>query len=233
MQTDDTMASKGNSRHMKGLAATKYLSVKRKEHVYVAKPNAGRHSLERSIPLVLFAEKAGIADTKASAVKLIKKKAFLVNKKIVTDPRYPIGLSDFVEIEGQNDAYLIGINERSQVSIEKTGRENSGKRLCKVVQKFKAKKGIIMIRLHDGTVIKSSNDVRVNDSVIIDPKNKVMDVLKLGNGRKCLVVSGVHVGTSGTIKEIKGGSSKTNPSILVESDNGGFETLLNNVMVVG
>lgn len=227
------MASKGNKRHMKGLTATKYLSVKRKVHVYVAKPNAGRHSLERSIPLVLFAEKIGVAATRASATKLIKKKAFLVNKKTVADPKYPIGLNDYVEVEGQNEAYLVGINERSQVSIEKRGKENAEKRLCKVVQKFKAKGGAIMIRLHDGTVIKASNDIRVNDSVIIDPKNNIREVIRLGNGRKCLVISGVHVGTSGTIKEIKEGTAKTNPSVLVESGNWGFETLTKNVMVVG
>ena len=39
------MGSKGNNRHIKSLAAPRYLHIERKVNAYVLKPNAGRHTL--------------------------------------------------------------------------------------------------------------------------------------------------------------------------------------------
>ena len=47
------MASKGNSRHIKNLNAPRYFAVPRKESKYVVKADAGRHTLDKSIALIL------------------------------------------------------------------------------------------------------------------------------------------------------------------------------------
>ena len=41
--------------------------------------------------------------------------------------------------------------------------------------------------------------MNVNDSIMLDSKNAVEKVLPLKKGSSCLVIEGVHVGTSGKI----------------------------------
>ena len=230
---DDHMANKGNSRHVKGLASSRYFAVHRKERRYVMKPAAGRHTLDRSIPIALFAEKAGIAGSSAEAAAFARKRVFKVNGREVRDPKYPVGLNDVVAVDGIGQSYAIGINERAQVTVERGEEGHEDRRLCKVVQRYKARGGIVMMRLHDGSIMKSGKEVEVNDSVIL-VGGAVGKVLKLGKGSRCMVVDGVHVGAEGSIREIKKGTMKTAPSVLVGLDSGeGFETLLKNIMVVG
>jgi ribosomal protein S4E len=45
------MASKGNTRHIRRLASTRYMKIERKSSKYVAKPMAGRHNSKSNIAL--------------------------------------------------------------------------------------------------------------------------------------------------------------------------------------
>lgn len=222
------MGSKGNSRHIKSLAAPRYYAVHKKERMYTMKPAPGRHTLQRSIPLLAFARKIGIAATRSSGTKMIKGKDILVNGRPITDERYPIGLNDIVELAPAKQSYRITINTRGQVTIEKA---DGISRLCKIVQKYKTGKGQVMIRLHDGTVAKAPKDASTNDSVSMG-KDGVEKVVKLQKGSKCTVIEGVHVGESGTVKEIKPGTANVPSAVTVEGTAGEFETLLRNIMAV-
>ncbi len=223
------MGNKGNNRHMKSLASPKYYAVHRKEQVYVSKPIPGRHTLQRSITLIAFARKVGIAATSAEGSKMIKRRELLVNGKPVVEPRYPIGLNDLIEVIPAKQSYKIGVNGRGQVTIDKS--EQKAVRTCKIVQRYKTKGGQIMIRLHDGSISKAPKDAMANDSVVIEAKGS--RIIKLGKGSKCTVIEGVHVGETGTIKEIKPGTANIAPSVTINSGSGNeFETLLRNIMVV-
>ncbi len=225
------MANKGSSKHMKSLTTSRYYSVHRKERVYVAKPSAGRYTLGSSIPLVAFAVRAGLSESNHGASRMIKRKELLVNGIAVRDPAYPVGLSDVIESVPSKRSYEIGINERGQATIKEAsskGRE----RTCKIVQKYKSGRNTLMIRLHDGTVLKSGKDTNANDSVVIE-NNEIKRVLKLGNGCRCFVMDGIHVGTSGTVKEMHQGTAASRAYVTVEQGGGGsFDTLLRNIMVV-
>ena len=89
-----------------------------------------------------------------------------------------------------------------------------------------------MLRLHDGTALNGSADANVNDSVALS-EGKMSKLIKLGPGAKCEVIDGVHVGKTGTVKEISAGSMHRTKSVLVEQHNGTtFETLVKNIIVV-
>ncbi len=225
------MARKGNSRHLKSRVAPKYYFVHKKERVFVTKPTAGRHTLNKSISLVVFARRVGLAQTSSEASKMIKRKELLVNNTPVRDPSYPIGLNDTINIVPAKQTYRIGINERGQVSIEKA--DVAGERLCRIVQKYRTKKGALMIRLHDGTVMAANKDTNTNDSVVLDNEHGIKKVLKLDKGSRCVVIDGVHVGSTGTVKDIRPGTATSQPTVKVEQKSGGeFDTLLKNIMVV-
>lgn len=223
------MANKGGRGYIKRLNAPKYFSIHRKEHAYVIKQSPGRHSLQKSIALTLLLDKLELAANRRESAKIINSGMVKVNGKPVKDPRYPIGLSDMIEVGP--DKYTVNINERGKILIEKEGKGKSSQ-VYKVIGKYKYKNDNIMLRLHDGSIVKGSEDIKVNDSVSVADK-KVSKIIKLGNGSKCEIIDGVHVGKSGKVKDIREGNIHKQKSVVVEQQSGeSFETLVKNIIIV-
>ncbi len=226
------MGSKGNNRHVKRLAAPKYLHIGRKVNAYVTKPNPGRHTLDSSIAIsTVLKEKLGVASSAREARRILKSSSVEVNGKVVRDSRYPLGFGDVIHFKPSKETFTIGVGNRGAVKVEKLeGKEHA--RVFKVIGKYLAKGNKEMIRLHDGTVMASSKGVNVNDSVHLK-EGKVHDVIKLQKGARCLVINGLHATESGTISEIKTGTALRRATVAIDGDKGRTETLLDNIMVVG
>ncbi|MCL5430427.1 MAG: RNA-binding S4 domain-containing protein [Candidatus Marsarchaeota archaeon] len=223
------MANKASSRHMGGLASPTFIAIERKHYKYIMKPMPGRHSLQRCISLGLTLKKLGLAKTSGEYKDIIRKGSVLVNGNVIRDAAYPVGLNDIVEIKG-GKAYFIKINKYSKVEFEEV-KPNYDAMLFKVIGKYKAAKNQIMVRLHDGSTIKSKNDIKVNDSILIDSKHAIKKVIPMKVGATCVVIDGVHVGTSGKVSSIKEGTEKGVSSAVVKSNTEEFETLTKNIMV--
>ena len=221
------MGGKGNGRYLKRLNAPEFFGVHRKERAYVTKPNAGRHSLDRCLALSLVARKLGLADTAEEAGKAIKSKAFKVNGKVVTEPKYPVGIGDIIETGGES--YRVWINVQGRVTFEASQEKEP---LYKVVGKYKDKGSRLMLRLHDGSVVAAKSDISINDSVILKG-GKIERTLKLAPGARCSVVDGVHVGAQGTVVNLVEGTMHKPRSLVVESGSSKFETLVRTIMVTG
>jgi small subunit ribosomal protein S4e len=229
------MAEKGNNRHIKSLASSKFAAIERKAHGrYMMKPAAGRHILEKAIPLALILTKFAFTETTSDSKTAILSGLVTVNGKTIREPKYPVGLNDVVGVTPTDKFVSVGINERGQSDIKEIKKADVKGRICRVIGKYKAEKNSIRIRLHDGTDIASKPEVMVNDSIILDSKNKVEKVLPLKKGSTCLVIDGVHVGTKGKISELKGGNMHRPPSAVIEGEGkkGNFETLVKNLMVI-
>ena len=227
------MANKGNRRHMSALASPRFTAIKRKERSYVAKPNPGRHTADRAVSLQLVLNKLGAADTSRKARAIIKNGQVSVNSKTVKVPYYPVGLGDIVAIQ-RGKAYRVFINKYAKVDLEEVGKPDYDSQVFKISGKYRTKKGQVMIRLHDGATIKAGNDVHVNDSVVVDLKNNIKRIFPLKAGAECVVVSGVHVGASGSIKALKQGNMRMEPSAVIKPKDGEeFETIVKNIMVTG
>ncbi len=109
------MANKGRSRHMTSLAAPKYFGIERKAHKYISKPNAGRHTLDRSLSLMLLLKRLGFAESSSDAKKIISSGIVSLNGRRMSEPKFPVGLSDTVEVKGK--AYRIGIDNLARASF--------------------------------------------------------------------------------------------------------------------
>lgn len=222
------MANKGSSGYIKRLNAPKYFAIHKKEFAYVVKQNPGRHNLKKSVALSIILSKLNLAATRFESNKIIKSGQVNVNGKIIKEPKYPVGLNDLVGVG--SDHYIVGINERGQIKIDK--KEKGTVQVFKVVSKFKEKGNQLMLRLHDGTLVKGKNDIKVYDSVVLS-SGKISKVIKLDSGAKCEVIDGVHVGVLGTVKEITAGNMHKERSVTVEPHKGEkFETLVRNIIVV-
>jgi len=222
------MANKGNSRHLKRLAASGYLRINRKSATYVAKPNPGRHTLSRSIAVItLIKDKIGYAKNSSEARHIIKAGEVKVNGKVVKEEKYPVGFSDIVEI--CKEPFIIDVDNKGDIKVEKHSATEAMP--YKVIDKYIAKKGRIMLRLYNGNLIEGSNEVNVGDSVMLSG-GKISKVLKMENGAKCKVISGIHSATIGVINDITKGSNSRQKSIKIESGGKTFETVAENVMVI-
>jgi len=226
------MSRKGGSSHIKRIAASSYLRINRKSRKFVTKPNPGRHTLEESIALIVFVKEKLIEGTAREARKIIGSGAIYVNGKLIKDYRFPIGFGDVVYVKPDNAYYRIGASRYGSFSFKKIDEKEALSSTFKVVGKYTAKKGVLMLRLHNGSIIKSTKDANVNDSVIIR-NGKIEDVLNFKEGAKCIVYKGIHSPETGVIKSIRKGAMLRDATLEIESGKNKFETVVENVMVVG
>ncbi|MCL5112248.1 MAG: S4 domain-containing protein [Candidatus Marsarchaeota archaeon] len=225
------MAGKGNKRHLKSIAAPKYFAVHRKEFDYVRKPNAGRHSAERSVALSYALKQIGHVSTTADADRAIKRGSIEVNGRVVREPKYPVGLSDVISVGPDKVSKRLGINNLGKMVFDEVSeKDDIAANTYKVVGKYKAGAGRLILRLHDGRNVEA--DARTNDSVVLKG-GKVAKVLKLEKGARCFVIDGVHVGAYGTVSQLNKGDRKRDASVVINPESGEqFETLVKNIMIV-
>jgi ribosomal protein S4E len=187
----------------------------------------------RSVPLSLIVRRLGLAPKTSEIERVIKDGLISVNNNVIKEPNYAVGLNDIIEVGKENKYCRVGINNRGQMEMADMKKPDYEKMLYKVTGKYKAKNNTIMIRLHDGSVLKGGKDVNVNDSVIVNSKGEVAKVLKLGEGAKCMIIGGVHAGSTGSIKGVTAGTVHLRHSAtVVRSDGKEFETIVNNIMVM-
>lgn len=223
------MGRKGNRRHVKSLSAPNFFGIERKAYAYVAKPSAGRHTGDRCITVNLLLDRLNATKNRSESDRIIKERKVSVNGKRIRDPKYPIGFNDIVEIEGFG-RYIISVDKNAKA--KPLEYKDGMPRVLKVVGKYKYKNGEIMLRLHDGTIVKGGGAARVNDSVTIDGKG-ITNIIKMREGAGCFVIDGVHIGTVGKIISIKEGSRTSSRAIEVESPEMSerFETVAENIIV--
>ncbi len=223
------MANKGNSRHMKRIAAPRYQKIGRKAAKYIVKPRAGRHSLEKSISLVsLLRDKLGYARNAMEARKILNKGAVEANGKVISDPAYAIGMGDIVKLVPTNESFAVVIGKHGNIEIEKA---KGSSRTLKVTRRYLFKKGKDMIMTHSGENFENKG-AKVNDSVVIE-NGKVSKVLPFKVGAECLIESGEHATEKGTIEEIRKGSSRRKMEVMVKTASGQINTIVDNIIVTG
>jgi len=226
------MAGKGGSKHLKRLAAPNYMGLKRKESKYILKPTAGRHTLDSSVALATFLrEMIGVAGTAAEAKNVIVNGKIEINGRVRKSQKYPIGFGDIIKLIPNDESYLITVGKYGVFEAKKLSK-GEHKRTLKVIGKYTEKGKKQMIRLNNGNIVNYDKEVMVNDSVVVENR-KISKVLKFEEGAHCMVLKGIHSPLSGKITEIKKGTSLRDATVKVENKEGGFETLVENIIVVG
>ncbi|MEM0087070.1 MAG: S4 domain-containing protein [Candidatus Micrarchaeaceae archaeon] len=227
------MANKGNSRHLKRLAASRYTKVKRKAYKYLKKPDPGRHTLESSIALItVVTEKLGLANNAREAKRIIKNGLIEVNGRAIKSTGYPIGLEDVLHVKPENKHYRVSVGKGGTFLLSEINESDAALQTLKVLGKYTAKNGAIMLRLHNGNVIAGKPEIKVNDSVVLE-HGSIKSVIKFEKGALCRAIKGVNAPETGRIANIKPGTSKRAAMVEVESQSGNFETSIDNIMVIG
>ncbi len=217
---------------LKRYAMPRWWRVARKAYPWITKPSPGPHPQESCLPLlVVLRDVLHIADKAAEVKKVIKAGKVLVDKRVVKDKGFPVGLMDVIELPDIGKAWRVVPDQRGFV-LKQTKKTDT--KLCRIEGKRMIRSGIIQLNLHDGrNVLVKEKKYKVGDSVIIElPGQKIVEHLQLKTGQPAFIIAGKNMGVTGKIKMI--GIRKSlieKATITLSTSAGDVQTLKDYVMV--
>jgi small subunit ribosomal protein S4e len=229
------MAKKGAPKKEKRLSVDKARMIKRKENKFTIKCNAGPHNSKQSIPLgFLIRDILKLATNKKETKKILNQGKIKVDGKERKDIKFPVGLFDFISIEGTKENYRMLLDSKGRLKAKKI-EEKKATKLCKITGKKKIKGNKIQLNTNDGrTFIEKKTELKVGDTIKISlPEQKIIQELKEKKGNLAYVTGGKHAGEIAEITEIIKGSVNRYKTIKLKSKEKEFKTTEKNVFVVG
>ena len=174
--------------------ASRKLPLPRKGTKYLAR--ASSH-LNSGVPVVIaIRDMLKLAKTSKEVKKMINERMIKINGKEVKDLKESIKLFNLLTI---GKTYKLTLSNFKKFDFEKV--ENKS-RIAKVINKKILGKKKIQLNLHDGTNILTDKLVKINDSVELDLKNKLIKIIKMEKGNELFIFSGKNAGKTGKFLEI-------------------------------
>ena len=221
----------GSSSHLKRLAIPRSWPLPRKTTIWVTRPRAGAHSLERCMPLnIVIRDVIGLARSTREVRTILHNSLAKVDGRVVKDTRRGIGVMDVLTLGEDNYRCVLDTNGR--LRYRPISAEEAAWKVCRVEGKSTIKGGNTQVHLHDGRniIVEDASEHKTGDSLKISlPDQKVLEHIKFGEGTRCMLVGGVHVGKLADVSNyIVKRSSMPN-----EVEFEGFGTIADNVFTVG
>lgn len=187
--------------HLKRYEVPKKWPIARKGSVYIARPNS---NLSGGIPLlVILRDVLKIAQNKKEAKEAIHSKNILVNARHANDEKQAILLFDTMTNIPAKKSYRLEMAENGKFGMKEINENESRKKIAKILDKKIQKKNKMQINLSDGRNFISDMKCNVNDSILIDLKNKKAEkCVPLRENANAVVFDGKHAGKFGKIKKI-------------------------------
>merc|ERR1712038_239281 len=117
--------TRGPKKHLKRLAAPKTWMLDKLGGVFTTRSSSGPHKMRESMPITLFLRNRLKYALTAKEVSLIMKQRLVkIDGKCRTDPRYPCGFMDVVQIEKTNENFRLIYDVKCRFKAVKTGPKN-------------------------------------------------------------------------------------------------------------
>jgi len=144
-----------------------------------------------------------LAKNRKEVKKALHEKQILLNGKIIQDEKISVSLFDIITILPSKEHYKMEISTNNKFILEKISESKSEKKIVKIINKKTLKNKRTQLNLGDGRNFLSNIKCKVNDSAVVDLKNKKIEkCLPLIEKAKVLIFSGKHVGKIETIDKI-------------------------------
>lgn len=221
---------------MKRLNAPKHWNLSKMEGIWAPRPSQGPHKLTESLPLILvLRNKLRYALTGKEASMICVQKHVLVDGKVRTDPNFPAGFMDVVEIPKSGDQFRLIYDTHGRYKLQRVNDEEKKFKLCRVQRQEYTKKKIPYITTHDGRTIRYPDPlVKVDDVVKVDiATGKMVDFMKFELGKLAMITKGRNRGRVGTIVLVEKHPGSFSIVTLRDSSGNTFSTRQENVFVVG
>ncbi|MCY3853989.1 MAG: 30S ribosomal protein S4e [Thaumarchaeota archaeon] len=223
------------SKKLKRQMAPIFWGLNRKSKRFAITVKPGPHKKNYSIPTPIL-----LRDILRFVSTLKEAKFVIYNGKVIIDGlirkslHHGIGLMDVIELQNISSQYrMIPLNGKILAPIKIPSEEKS-KKIVKVITKSTIKNNKFQIGTHDGRTIITNLDIKVGDSCLINiPDQKILDVLKLENTCKVLIIKGINAGKIGTVENIKKGTFLLSKQVTLNIGNQKIEIPFDLIMVIG
>ena len=220
-----------SSQHLKRLAMPRSWPLTRKTNVWVTRPTPGAHSLEHCMPLTLVVrDMLGLAKSAREVRYILHNELAKVDGRVVKDTRRGIGIMDVLTLGEDN--YRCILDHNGRLRYRPISAKEAGWKICRIEGKTTIKGGKTQLNLHDGRniIVEDPKEYNTGDSLKLNlPDQKILEHIRFGEGTRCYLIGGAHVGSTAEVSEyVEKRSSMPN-----EVQFGDFGTVVRNVFAVG
>ncbi|MBQ71222.1 MAG: 30S ribosomal protein S4e [Euryarchaeota archaeon] len=220
-----------SSNHLKRLAMPRTWPLPRKTSIWVTRPTPGAHSLEHCMPVSLvIRDVLRLAKTTREVRFILHNELAKIDGRVVKDTRRGVGLMDVLSLGDVH--YRCVMDHNGRLRYRNISADDAGWKICRIEGKTTIKGGQTQLNLHDGRniIVDDPTEYNTGDSLKLGlPDQKIIEHIRFGEGTRCYLIGGGHVGSTADVKEyIVKRSSMPNE---VQFD--GFGTVTRNVFAIG
>lgn len=213
--------------HLKRQSIPKVWPVAKKGTAYVVKPLS---DIKNTIPLtIVLREMLRICRNRREVKRAIQLRQIKLNTREVKDDKVSLSLFDTLEIVPSKKFYELELTEKGKFEVNEIKESELNSKVAKIINKKTLIGKKTQINLGDGQNFLSEMKCKVNDSVLINLKDrKIEKCLPLKEGSKIIIFAGKHAGEKGVIKSI----DNIKKMALVEIKGTSINALIKQMMVI-
>ncbi len=192
--------------------------------------------MRESLPLILILRnRLKYALTGKETKMICMEKHIQVDGKVRTDPNFPAGFMDVVEIPKSGDQFRLIFDTKGRYALHRISDEEKGFKLCKIVKQEMSKKAVPFVVTHDGRTLRYPDPlVKVDDVVKLDiATGKMTDFIKFETGKLAMITKGRNTGRVGTILHVEKHPGSFDVVQIRDSTGNTFSTRKANVFIIG
>lgn len=213
--------------HLKTISVPRTWPVKRKEKIWITKPNSGSHSIASALPLnVILKDILNIAKSTKEVRFILQNKEILVDQIQRKDVKFGVGLMDTLSLIKNH--YRMLFDQYGKMNFVEIPETEAKIKPSKILNKT-CVKGKFQLNLSDGrNILVDKNEYKIGDSLLLElPSQKILKILPLQKDAYIFLVGGKHLGDHGKVEEV------TNQHIVFKSNKKLVKTLKKYAIVIG
>merc|ERR1711963_233267 len=153
---------------------------------------------------------------------IMKQRLIKIDGKTRTDPKFPTGFMDVVQIDKTGENFRIIYDVKGRFTVHRITASEAAYKLCRVRAVSTGPKGVPYLHTSDGRTIRYP-----------DPNAKVHDIITFEVGNLCMVTGGANAGRVGTMISREKHPGSFDIVHIKDSQGHVFATRLNYVFVIG
>lgn len=229
--------ARGPKRHLKRLFAPKDWMLSKLSGIFAPRPRAGPHKLRECMPLsVILRNRLKYALNGREAQMILRQKLVQVDNRARTDPKYPAGFQDVIEIPKTDEKFRMMYDHKGRFTlVDIAGEAEADIKLCRVQNVSTAQGRVPVIVTHDGRRIRyPSLSIQKGDTVVVNIRTgKIQDTIKLRKGAQVMLVGGANRGRIGKAVGLERHPGGFGIAHVQDAAGNEFATRVTNLFIIG
>ena len=228
--------ARGPKKHMKRLNAPRHWMLDKMGGMWAPRPSTGPHKLRECLPIILcLRNRLKYALTNKEAQMICIEKNVKVDGRVRTDPNYPAGFMDVLELEKAGDKFRLLYDTKGRFVLTRLKDPEAKFKLCRVKSVQRTKKNVPYIVTHDGRTIRYPDPlIKTSDTVKVNLEtNKVTDFIKFDIGVLVMATKGRNTGRVGILSHRERHPGSFDIVHVKDATGAVFATRADNVFAIG